>query len=335
MRGTSLLRYRIYDLDTMGLEPLCRLYGKVYGDAQPLRTRLKWELQERPDKADVAVYTVWAGDELVGMTVRLPCPLVIGGETVRACFAVDTMVAPEYQGRGVVRELYAMASCCAAVQLSKGTAPGMYQALLKMGYRKVVPDNYQVCLLAPLKWLAGKVHPPLYRNTTHARPEGGFGEFEVLARFDAGQEALVSDCLAVDFGGVVKSLESLNWRYVDIPHRIYHRFVRKVRGRSVSMLVLRLAGMTAYLVDLRWTPQCPDEPAASIGFARRFSRRMGAIKLVSWGTLGVFRAALERQFFFNVSDTPRFSYYPVDERFQCVDWSKIHLVHGDGDTEYL
>lgn len=335
MSAAPLLSFGVYDLERMGPEPLFKLYETVYGDAASLRQRWRWELLERPDHGELKIHVAWHEDELVAMTVRIPCPLVVAGAARRAFFASHTMVDPAYRGQGVIASLYARAQRDTELQLSKGTAPGMYRVLLKMGYREVVPSNYLVCLLAPLRWGAGKLFPnllPPVRESFGALREG---EFSRISRFTEEHATLVHAGIDGGKGGVVKSVAFLNWRYFDVPHRKYHVLVRKIEGATVAMAVVRLAGTTATLVDLRWGGQVADEPAASIRFAKSFARKAGAVKLVSWGTSRVLRQALRRQLFFDRGETPRFSFYPADASLSEVDWTQMHLVHGDGDTEYL
>lgn len=329
------IHYRLFDQHIEDPEPIFKMYEIVYGDSAPIRRRWSWEFLNHPESEDVKIYVAENQGALVGMTVRMPCTLLIGGKTKRAFFATNSLVRPEHRGQGIIRGLYDLAARNGDIQLSKGTAPAMYTVLQKIGYREIVPSNYLVCLLAPHKWAMGKIFKTIRFRTRETFSDMRYGEFIRLCRFSEEHEALVLGAITVLSGGVVKDIRTLNWRYLEIPHRSYHVFARKCSNETVSMLVLRLEGLTAYIVDLRWTELAHDEPARSIKFAKTFARKMGAVKLVFWGTLEKIRYAMRKQSFIGRTDSPRFSFYSANEDFHSVKWAGLHFVHGDGDMEYL
>ena len=149
------------------------------------------------------------------------------------------------------------------------------------------------------------------------------------------QAALLLSFSSGFLGGVVRNIRVLNWRYFEIPHRRYHVFARQCGSETVALFVLRLEGTTAYLVDMCWREQTQDEPASMIEFAKNLARKMGAVKMIFWGTLSVLRNELRKQSFIERNDSPRFSFYSADKSFNSIKWSALHFVHGDGDTEYL
>lgn len=327
------IRYRRFDLRNEDKEMLFRLFEKVYGDAGSIRRRWEWEFFRHPRSGDVAIWLAEAGSQTVGMTVRTPVSLVIDGETREACFATNSMVDPAFRGMGIIGRLYAEAAEPGVVQLSKGTAEGMYKVLKRMGYRDILPNTYQVCLVSPFKWALGKIvkRSPV---TVRADSEIMVAPFRGIQRFPESFDVFAGKA-AGTCGGIFKSTEYMNWRYTNVPHRSYRAYVREVDGEIVSAVVLRITGSTAILVDILWDGRYRDEPATAVRFARKASRRLGAVKLVAWGNGRILRRELRRQWFFANSETPHFSFrYPGGDE-HSIDWSKVHIVHGDGDAEYL
>ena len=334
MTAMDDIRYRCFDQRKEDKENLFRLFEKVYGDSGAIRKRWEWEFFRHPRSGDIAIWLAEAGSQAVGMTVRTPVSLVIDGEARKACFATNSMVDPTFRGKGIIGRLYAEAAEPDVIQLSKGTAEGMYKVLKRMGYRDILPNTYQVCLVAPCKWALGKI---LGKSFASVSADGDViaAPFRGIQRFPESFDVFAGKAVAGACGGILKSAEYMNWRYTNVPHRSYRAYIREVDGEIVSAVVLRITGSTAVLVDIFWDGQHPDEPATAVRFARKASRRLGAVKLVAWGNGCTLRRELRRQWFFDNSETPHFSFrYPEGDE-NAVDWPGIHIVHGDGDAEYL
>lgn len=329
------IQYRRFDQHSEDPEKVYSLFDTVYKNSTAICKRWTWEFLSHPESENIKIYVAESLGKLHGMTVRMPGTLMMGGKTKRAYFATNSMTSPESRGRGIIRELYGLAAQDGDIQLSKGTAPAMYDVLQKIGYREIIPNTYQVCLLAPHKWALSKMFRKVRFTTREVSSDMQLGEFYRLSCFSGEEEALANAICPGSAGGIVKSLPVLNWRYFEIPHRRYHVFVRKFGNETVSMIVLRLEGLTAYLVDFLWTARAQDEPKTSIRFAKSLALKMGAVKLVFWGSYERLRDEMRKQLFFERNDSPRFSFYSTDVDCQSIVWGGLHFVHGDGDTEYL
>ena len=305
------------------------LFREVYGSDDSIKRRWSWEFLCCPEQDGTRIFVAEVGGALAGLTVRIPCTLRINGVDRRAWFAADSMTVPKHRGRGLIRSLYQLAARDGGLQLSKGTSSAMYDVLCKMGYREILPNSYQVCLLSPVKWAINRLSGRSQFRLSESALDDQIGAYLRLNRFSGG-----AGVISAPPSGVTKSADFLNWRYFDIPHRRYHVFVRRTEAATVAMLVLRFAGPTAYLVDLRWDERAGDEPATTLHFAKACAGKVGAVKLVLWGTHRTLRDAAGRQGFVSCKSTPRFS-YQVAGAPPAPDWSDLHFVHGDGDIEYL
>lgn len=330
------INYRLFDQYCENLELLFKLFETIYGDSVSVRQRWPWEFLSHPEKDGVKIFVAEEQKKLCGMTVRMPCSLKVGGHIKRAFFATNSMVHPKYRGQGIMSSLYYIAGQSGDIQLSKGTSPAMFTVLRKIGYQEIFPNNFQTCLLSPFKWVITKMSGKIHFNTGETFSEVQIGDYFRLTRFD-GEDNRGLDRLLIDgnYGGVLKHIDLLNWRYCDIPHCRYHIFVRKHNGEVISMFVLRLAGLTAYLVDICWSDRVKDEPAKTIKFAKNLAKNMGAIKLVFWGTLQSLRNEMTKQSFVERVETPEFNFFSKDPIFDRVNWADMHFVHGDSDVEYL
>lgn len=322
---------RDFDLCAEGPEPLFDLFREVYGDSAAIEQRWRWEWLEHPDAQKIRFHVAEDDGRIVGLTVRMPCRLRNADGLVEAYFATNSMVHPAYRGLGLIRQLYERAREGGALQLSKGTAEGMYRQLLRMGYTTVQPDNYQVCLLRPWAWLRQRLG--LEREQSQqvmVSDPVPFCGYRVVDRFAAMPTFSGSDLW------VEKDTKWLNWRYLDIPHRSYVTAVRTVEESTVAWCVLRLKGRTAFLVDLAWDRSRSDEPGVTIGFAKMQARSRGAFKLVAWGGCKEYRRSLLHRGFLPSNESPRCSIrWGAGATASTVRGQLLNLNHGDGDIDYL
>jgi GNAT superfamily N-acetyltransferase len=328
------LKYRRFDLRREDPEAIFRLFERVYGNSRAIRDRWEWEFHRHPRAEEIALWVAESTEGPVGMTVRMPVTLAIRGEIRRGCFASNSMVDPAYRGCGIIGELYDRAAETGVIQLSKGTAAGMYKVLKRMGYRDILPNTFQVRLLAPLRWVWGKISKNR-PEAAIARSEGPITPFRQIDRFPEEFDRFAFRAVSGECGGIFKNADHMNWRYLDTPHWSYRAYLRESNNGIVSSVVLRISGSSATLVDILWDPDQRDEPAISVRFARKASLCLGAVKLVAWGSAQALRRELRSQLFFENSETPHFSFrYPGGDG-EAIDWSSVNIVHGDGDAEYL
>ncbi len=310
-------------------EAVFSLQEQVYGDSTALRQRWEWEFMNHPKQAEIKLYCAEYNGQLVGLTVRHPVFLQVQDARVPACFASNSMVRPDMRGQGIIQNLYQQAAEDGGdIQLSKGTAEGMYSVLKKFGYQDVIPNTYQVCILDPVKWVVQR----FFNKPGRALKE--VNESVALYNIILHGE-IPDDVTEICCDGVLKDAQYLAWRYRKIPHKQYHIYIRRVAGSPVSFLVLRYSGNCAYLVDIIWDKNLADEPAATIRIAKKEARRMGASKMVAWATHKKVRTALRNQVFFDRSESPHFSYYCLSNKADGISWNDMNFVHGDGDLDYL
>lgn len=324
------IKYSVYQPSKDLLDRLSTFFEKVYGNSKSFKQRSCWEFLQYPSRLQVRIYCAEVGEELVGITVRHAVEVMCHGEIITACFASNSMVHPEYRGKGIIRILYKMAADSGGLQFSKGTALGMYNVLKSFGYKDVIPNTYQVCLVAPVKWVLQKIG---VRFPTQAGKDifliNGYSELVNIS------ENLQGLCDRSKRDGVVKDYQYLRWRYIDIPHKSYRLFLRMINDIPVSLVVLRITGNTVYLVDLLWDSNTEDEPESSVVFAKKFARHAGGSKLVAWATLNAVRNALKKNSFIDRGETPKFSFFSDQLNNAAIEWSSMHFVHGEGDIDYL
>jgi hypothetical protein len=322
------LHYTVVPPSSEISEEVFRLYSRIYGDPQGFINRWEWEFMQHPRSRDIALYCAKLDGELTGITVRHPVTILYRGQLIEARFASNSMVIPEARGRGIIRELYQMAAANGALQLSKGTATGMYTVLKKIGYRDIFPSTFQINYLRPFRLLLRKL---LGMQAPGSLQEIKSLNTDAMSQVDTIPEDIASMSVP---DGIIKDVAYLCWRYIAIPHKQYRIFVRRVAGNLVSLLILRADGSTVYLVDSIWNRDCHDEPATSLSFAKEVAMRMGASRLKAWCTASEVRSALGRLGFVDKGESPRFSYYSTDPALS-IDWHRLNLTHGEGDIDYL
>jgi GNAT superfamily N-acetyltransferase len=330
------IQYRLFNLRTDDPACLFALYTATYGNSQPLERRWHWQYLEHPRSSEVVVLVAEADGHLVGTLSHFPSDLVVRGTTYPGFYASDSMVHPEYRRQGIMETLLKTCSETLPLMYAKGTTDKMYRVRLRFGFRPVLPNGYLLSIIAPANWLLSKLRlrrsqgdPALIGTVPHPefRPVEQIGpEFDrFFDRVSAGYPAIVK-----------RTSASMTWRYLIHPYKQYQVMYRRVGGTLASVIVLRAEGRAGHLVDLVWDHSAPDEPSASIRFAKACLRKAGFTNLYCWCTLADLRAALKRHWFYDLKETHRLTMFARPEILdQIAEGGRIHLVDGDGDFEFL
>ncbi len=324
---------RPFDFRTEDVRPLFALMERAY-DLPVNKDRWRWEYLHNPRSAEIAVFVAEAEGRIVASTARLPLTLKTGSDRRAAFFSVDSVVDPAFRRMGIMSELYRYTARIMPIMYSKGTNPGMYELLMKFGYRVVRPNTYLVNYLAPVKHLLSKLgvyEPPRPLPTT----VDSSGEMLPVKRFGEEFDEFWERASRQYEGVVVKDSAYMNWRYLDIPHLEYQAFYRMVGGKVVSALVLRGNGTSGSIVDVLWDGERAEEPSAAIGTAKRVFEKGGGLKLSCWGTHRRLRESLRQNRFRERGAALRFSVYTDPRQVGFfAEGHRLHFVDGDGDSEF-
>jgi hypothetical protein len=329
------ITYRNFDYYN---EDICRLFDlirKVYGPSNEFEKRWNWEYFENPKSKKIKILIAEDDQKIIGCTTRMPVTILLKGYEMDGFFSINTMSDPSYRRRGIVKNLYKMASETMPLQLSKGSALNMYKLLLKIGYRPIAPNTFMVAVLSPFRWLLWRARlssPKINFDPHHYNLPDSFVS---ISNFDHEFDEFWNR-VSVHYEGIVaKDSAYMNWRYVSIPHLSYKKFYRKKDARIVAMVVLRSKGSSGLIVDIIWDQDIKDEPACTIDFAKDYFKKRGVIKLFCWGTLSKLRKSLKRSHFFDRGEMTNFSVYATPEKMSCFSYGdKFHFVHGDSDSDY-
>jgi hypothetical protein len=212
----------------------------------------------------------------------------------------------------------------------------MLKARLKAGYRRLSPDTFMVCILSPLRYLLGKLSTDKREGVFDAPPTDIGPEFECVEEFGREFDEFF-ERVAPAYGAIlIKDSAYMNWRYKAPPFRKYHSFYRIVAGRIVSILILKTTGNAGYIVDLIWDRADAGEPARTIRFSKSLMRKCGFIKLYCWSSFKDLRTCLKKQRFVDQGDTLRASIKSDNDLvYEILNEGGLHVVEGDGDSEYL
>lgn len=329
------IRYRRFSFEQDSREALFALYAATYGNSERYGGRWAWEHERNPLKEDLSIFVAEIDDQIVGSTTRLPVHLHLqDGGLLKGAFSVNSMVHPDFRGRGIIGELYRRSFREYPFLFSKGTAPRMYKLLLSYGYAPVEPSTFQVKVLAPVKWLLWRTGR--YKPSISPWKDANRDNFSRIDRFGDEHERFIAR-VANQFAGLPhKDARYLNWRYVDIPFRQYRAFAHITGNEMSAIVVLGSLGSTGAIVDLTWDRNVPGEPGATLQFAVGYLRDHGFIKARCWSSMSFLRSELHKAGFKQTADTPHFSYFSGADQPISPETVKTWLVcEGDGDSEYL
>jgi GNAT superfamily N-acetyltransferase len=295
----------------------------------------QWKYRLNPMSADIKVFVAEHNGEIVGSTTRLPFDLIINRGSFRIYFNVDSFVHPQFQRKGIITLLYEHTRKIMPVMFSKGATMNMNAAIMKMGYRVLSPNAFQIKYLAPFQLLLKKFNlysqestPPKYEESFSPgyHPVEEFGD-----EFDKFWERV-----AHLYPGIIKKKSAyMNWRYLDIPHKTYHVFYRKIDERIITVLVFKIEKTHASIVDIIWDPTFKDEPEYSIGKLIEYAKKCRLMKITCWSTFHKLRHSLRQKGFIVRGYTQNFSLCSSpDTANNFSNVGNIHIVDGDSDSEY-
>lgn len=330
------ITYRVFDHESESIKGLFDLYEATYGDAAPYIERFDWEINQNPAKSDLKIFIAEHKDKIVGATTRFPFKLKVRGQTLDGAFSGNSMIHPDFRRRGIMERLYNEAAEVIPLLYSKGTMPGMYRLLMKVGYQPVYPNTYMTSILSFFRWFLWKTTKYRPKADIKRLSQGHKNGFCVIKRFDDSYDDFWEKAASSFPHILIKGSAYMNWRYIEIPHRKYTILCRKKGERIISIVVLKGAGTTAKIVEILWHREDPGEPAQTIAYVKRHCIRCGFLKLLCWATHEDLRRALKRNFFMDSGETLGFSVYSKKEAINYFTNSLyFHFVEADGDSEYL
>lgn len=328
---------REFDLRREDVGRLVELKEAVYN--KPIdRVAFDWEYFRHPRAPEIRVFVVEHERELVAATTRLPATFRLEGAIHPAFFNIDSMVHPDHRRKGRMRDLYLFARSQlppGTIGLSKGSSAQIYPLLLSIGHQEIVPNTYLVSYPSATRWLMARLHLRSPSQQALATPPSGFEDFHPVDRFGADFDAFFQRITRDSWGILVRDAAHMNWRYRDIPHRRYIVFQRFVGDQATALVVLSLQGDHGQIVDVLWDPDRPDEPERCVRLAQAYFDEQRAVRVACFATHPRLREVLTQAGFLDRGETPRFSaYIPQACRSAFARLKDLHIVDGDGDTEF-
>lgn len=196
-------------------------------------------------------------------------------EGTRIAWALDIMVAPPYQGKGVFRSLAAFAA--------QQVIPSLPIALCVManqradrahndglGWRRVMAISNFVC-----------------QTSCAPTPSQDF-EFHLHEDFDAAALASIGAQQTTALTSNLRSAEYLRWRFVTNPWYRYSLLLVSFRGRPFGYLVLKTfrnpqtGAASGDIVDVIWSQDHQKGLSEMLGIALRYFRDSGLSEACVW-----------------------------------------------------
>jgi hypothetical protein len=318
---------------------LFELFKATYGDDSAYRQRWNYEYEKNPHKDQIKIIIAESDGRFVGATTRLPFQIRWGKRIIDTAFSVNSMVHPQFRRMGIMDNLYHKGAEIFEILFSKGTAPGMFKLLIKMGYRTVLPDSNLTAVLSPVKWFLWKLK--YYKKNIQLKDidVNGYGEFVPIRQFGQEFNTFVETNPPVEgWVEVVKNDKYMNWRYLDNPLKSYKAFYHLKNGKIQSVIVISSIGITGNIVDIKWDHTAKDEPKATLKFAKKYLKMNGIIKVKCWSVNTQFRTILMKNGFFSgrTAKNQNLSMYSNNSEHELFSSGLLYaFVDGDGDVEYL
>lgn len=201
------------------------LFEKVF--KQPYSLDLwQWRFEENP-YGNRKIMLMWDNDLLVGQYAVSPVNMVIKGENIKTALSLATMTHPEYEGKGVFKNL----------------AKSLYSKLKEEGYQSVwgfPNNNSHGGFVNSLGWKNIAVQHSLgihYNSIKNSEIISQFDKFEIFEFNKLHQDFIVSLSNNFETLRINKSVDYLNWRYCEKPLVTYHKYFGNVGGFDFLIIV--------------------------------------------------------------------------------------------------
>jgi len=301
----------------------------------------KWRQDNKPISGGESAAIAKYNGKVVGCVGIVPAHISGFGDTVRACWQQDSLVAGTMRGRGVGKRLVEKAAEGWDLLLAKGTSLPMYGLRKSLGFQDVQNSNYLLRVCRPRKfsfnvkryaeclmwiWQIIMVPPKIDDRISVCRVE----------EFDRSFDALAEGLKQKNVLKLHKDLRYLNWRYVSCPGKEYGIFKAggdDARG-AVVVAINRSDPQEAWIIDLICSGKDKQSGLALIRTAVRYLENSGASRIWVFSTMLTVRRWFMRYGFVPTKFTPRFTYRAankeITEKVGTVEWD---FWHGDGDLE--
>jgi hypothetical protein len=266
---TAPLAFTLAEDTPAAAADFCRLSNSLYArKVDPAYYR--WQFFGPPFPTVLA--TARAGGTLVGTYGLQLRPLVSGGFFA---WAVDIMVDPGWQRRGVFRGLSAF-----ALQAVRGHRPVAVGVMANEKADRAHVDG--------LRWRRVAAFQTWERPDAPPEPPGDGWSFEPIAP-GLGSAGWVQD---LDGAGSLvharRSAQVLEWRFSRNPRYAYEGWCARLGGTAAGYAVVKVfrdpVGGRAYgdLVDVLWSGSAPSAPSAIVRFACGRLAELGAGSAATW-----------------------------------------------------
>jgi len=286
-------------------ERFCRLFNSLYA-RHVERNYYRWQFFETPFPSSLSL-ALTDEEDLAGTYGFHLLPAQPDG--LLLAWALDIMVAPNFQGRGVFRPLARFAE---AQALSYGAG-----ALCVMANERA--DRVHI---GGLGWHRVTVLSTSLCNTADVRLAESEIEFYPCERFeDIGELSLHSQRRHA-LAGSLRSAAYLDWRFVRSPWYRYDSFAVRYHGDAFGYLVLKTFRdpLTRHvfgdIMDFCWVEERPELLASILRFSLRHFRDRGVAQATVWLHTNTMLDQIGRELGF--SDTNQRRYFcckVIDERF--------------------
>ena len=265
--------YRSGDEDS-----IARLFKTVFNIEMPM-SKWVWRYLENGIDLNFIQLAESATGDIVGQYAVCPVRMKVDGRELVGGFSLDTMVHPEWGGRGIFVKLAGAVYKDAAehgIPLTYGfpnanSYHGFVNRLQWMDLRKTLPvlvkplnirrlikARFENERIAGLLALLAKAGYRLYGSGSSG--EGGSGSYNVrrVERFDESADLLWERSSSVARVSVIRDASYLNWRFVRNPTEEYRILQAEQDGELVGYVVLKLADdfglRVGYVADLLALP---------------------------------------------------------------------------------
>lgn len=308
-------------------------------------------------KNNYSVEIIQLEDKIIGMLGRIPCKLKVFDNVIDGCFFCNLMIERDYQNQGLGPRLFVDVDKVFDIQMILSYTPNLIPIFQNLGWVEMPHLRRFIKILSVenCTTLAEKEIPiDGGENYFSIIEENGYS-FSEINKLDDRIEEFWAHIKVKYPITIERSIDYLNWRYINHPLLIYHFFIIEKNETIQAFIVLRIEDSLNYkigrIIDFISTDEAEKY---SLYQAMNFCLRK-KVDLIDYFFTGNFHIeSLVKLNFREANEEPYYSipinFNPINRRkksinfsFKCnltlkntEEFSKIdnwYLTKGDGDQD--
>jgi len=334
------------------------LHERSYqGDLERRMKAFRWITEHNPFGHNINCIMLFKDGELIGYSGMMPMRFYFDGEPFTAIFTQETLINPLFRGQGFtaafVKEERDLNSFLVSFWHNEKIVNMRLKAgWMNIGYFRPLKKIFKIDNLFRLKvrkWSTNKVVEDIllalarryYRLRKAENYKREQYDVETIGRFDSEYDEFFLNVVKKFRVIFDRSSQTLNWKYIDIPHRRFHALCARKNHRIVGYIILAIEEQEynikkGIIADLLIDPDEVDALICLSGMSEQFFVEKGVDFSICLVPLPISRSVMMGQGYFQAKQMECDSLLIYNEKVSpnpgiVKDINNWYFTYGDSD----